>query len=95
MVLDVMRTTIFQRAVPDAYRGRFGGVMMTTGVAAEALGVLIVPILATLLGLAFVMNLLAAGTIVATAVGLLLIGAVASHDGVQASAAAAADRAIA
>ena len=29
LILDVTRTTIFQRVVPDAYRGRLGGVMMT------------------------------------------------------------------
>jgi predicted MFS family arabinose efflux permease len=81
MVLDVMRTTIFQRVVPDAYRGRFGGLMMTTGVAAEALGVLVVPILAATLGLGFVLNLLAAGTLGATALGLVLIGAAANQDG--------------
>ena len=95
MVLDVMRTTIFQRAVPDAYRGRFGGLMMTTGVAAEAFGVLVVPILATMLGLSFVLNLLAAGTIVATAVGLALIGTLASRERLQPDAARGADRAIA
>ena len=83
MVLDVMRTTIFQRVVPDAYRGRFGGLMMTTGVAAEALGVLVVPILAAALGLAVVLNLLAAGTVVATVIGLALIGAAANQDRAQ------------
>jgi MFS family permease len=74
LVLDIVRMTIFQRVVPDAYRGRFGGLLMTTGVAAEALGVLVVPILAAAFGLAFIMNLLAVAALVATAVALALLG---------------------
>jgi MFS family permease len=95
MVLEVMRSTIFQRAVPDAYRGRFGGLLMTNGVGAEALGVLVVPILAAGLGLAFVLDMLALGTIAATAVGLILIGTVANQDSAQPPVAVGADRAIA
>ncbi|MEO8461870.1 MAG: MFS transporter [Chloroflexota bacterium] len=74
LVIDIVRMTIFQLIVPDAYRGRFGGLMMTTAVAGEALGVLLVPILAATLGLAFVMNLLAAGVLATTALALALLG---------------------
>lgn len=74
IVIDVIRATIFQRAVPDAYRGRFGGLLVTTGVGAEALGVLIVPILAAAFGLASVMNLLAIAALAATALALVLFG---------------------
>lgn len=74
LIIDIVRTTIFQHVVPDAYRGRFGGVMMTAGVGAEALGVLLVPILATAFGLAVVLNLLAVATLVATILALALVG---------------------
>ena len=30
LILDVTRTTMFQRVVPDAYRGRFSGLLLTT-----------------------------------------------------------------
>jgi MFS family permease len=73
-VMDVVRTTVFQRVVPDAYRGRFGGVLMTTSGGAEALGVLTVPILAAAFGLAFVLNVLAVAALVATALALVLLG---------------------
>lgn len=73
-VLDVVRTTIFQRVVPDAYRGRFSGVLMTTSGGAEALGVLIVPILAAAFGLAFILDLLAVAALAATALALALLG---------------------
>jgi MFS family permease len=75
LVMDVVRNTIFQHVVPDAYRGRFAGLVMTTGVAAEALGVLLVPIAAAAFGLAVVMNALAVGALVATAIALVLWGA--------------------
>ncbi len=74
LVMDIMRTTIFQWVVPDAYRGRFSGLLVTTGVAAETLGVLLVPILAAAFGLAVVMNVLAVGALLATALALALLG---------------------
>ena len=45
LILDVARTTIFQRVVPDAYRGRLGGVMLTSQSVAESAGTLVIPIL--------------------------------------------------
>ena len=73
--MDIVRTTIFQHVVPDAYRGRFAGLLVTTGVGAEALGVLLVPIAAAAFGLGVVMNLLAVGALVATALAVAMWGA--------------------
>lgn len=81
LVMDIVRHTIFQHVVPDAYRGRFAGVVMTTGVAAEALGVLLVPIAAAAFGLPIVMNALAVGSLLATAVAIALWGAATNQDG--------------
>jgi len=86
LAMDIVRTTIFQYVVPDAYRGRFAGLVVTTGVGAEALGVLLVPIAAVAFGLPFVMNLLAVGALLATALALVLWGSAAnrrSGDGVS------------
>jgi MFS family permease len=80
LVMDVVRSTIFQRVVPDAYRGRFAGVVMTTGVGAEALGVLLVPIAAAAFGLPAAMNVLAVGSIVATGIAIALWGAATTQD---------------
>ena len=74
LVLDVVRTTILQRVVPDAFRGRFTGVLMTTSGGAEALGTLLVPILAVVIGLASVMAVTAVTLLVGSLVALLLIG---------------------
>jgi len=74
LVTDVTGTTIFQRAVPDAYRGRFGGVMMTGQVTAETLGTLTVPILVTLFGFGVTFAVLGALAVGATALAVAMIG---------------------
>jgi MFS family permease len=74
LVTDVTGTTIFQRAVPDAYRGRLGGVMMTGQTASEALGTLVVPILVSVFGFAPVLGLTGALVIGLTLVAVALIG---------------------
>jgi hypothetical protein len=73
-VLDVTRTTIFQRVVPDAYRGRFTGVLMTSSTASEALGTLIVPILIGGYGIALVLGAVGLGVFAATVLSIALIG---------------------
>ena len=77
LVTDVTGTTIFQRAVPDAYRGRFGGVMMTGQVTAETLGTLIVPILVTLFGFGITFAVLGALAVTATVLAVAMIGSAA------------------
>ncbi len=74
LVLDVVRTTILQRVVPDAYRGRFTGVLMTTSGGAEALGTLVVPILAVVVGLPTVMTFTAVALVVGSLLSVWLIG---------------------
>ena len=74
LVLDVTRTTIFQRVVPDAYRGRFTGVLMTSSTASEALGTLIVPILIGGYGIALVLGVVGLGVFAATVLSIALIG---------------------
>ena len=74
LVLDVVRTTILQRVVPDAFRGRFTGVLMTTSGGAEALGTLFVPIVAVVAGLASVMAFTAVSLLVGALVAVWLIG---------------------
>jgi MFS family permease len=74
LVTDVTGTTIFQRAVPDAYRGRFGGVMMTGQVTAETLGTLTVPILVTVFGFGITFAVLGALAVGATVLAVTMIG---------------------
>lgn len=74
LVLDVTRTTIFQRVVPDAYRGRFTGILMTSSTASEALGTLIVPLLIGGFGLAVVLGFVGSALFAATIFAILLIG---------------------
>jgi MFS family permease len=74
LVLDVTRTTIFQRAVPDAFRGRFGGILMTAQTSSEAAGTLIVPILVSVLGFGPVLGVMGIAVFAATVVAVALIG---------------------
>jgi MFS family permease len=74
LLLDVVRTTILQRVVPDAFRGRFTGVLMTTSGGAEALGTLVIPIVAVVTGLASVMAFTAVSLLVGALLAVWLIG---------------------
>ena len=74
LILDVARTTIFQRVVPDAYRGRLGGVMLTSQSVAESAGTLVIPILVTVFGFGIVMGLLGVAVVVGTIAAVALIG---------------------
>jgi MFS family permease len=74
LVLDVVRTTILQRVVPDTFRGRFTGVLMTTSGGAEALGTLVVPIVGVFFGLTTVMAFTAASLLVGALLAVWLIG---------------------
>ncbi len=74
LILDVTRTTIFQRVVPDAYRGRFSGLLLTTQSVSEAGGTLLVPLLVTVVGFGWVMGLVGVAVGVATAIAVRLIG---------------------
>lgn len=78
LVLDVIRTTILQRVVPDRFRGRFTGLLMTTQTASEAGGTLVLPMLAAVFSIATVFSVLAVIVLGALAASLVLIGSAAN-----------------
>ena len=78
LVLDVIRTTILQRVVPDRFRGRFTGLLMTTQTASEAGGTLVLPMLAAVFSIATVFGVLAVIVLGALAASLVLIGSAAN-----------------
>lgn len=63
LIMDIVVTTVVQRQIPDALRGRAMGLMQLTGVSAALLGSLLAPVLAGWVGL----------TPVLSAMGLLLV----------------------
>ena len=75
LLLEVVNTTMIQRIVPDELRGRAMGLLQTSSAIVYSLGSLLMPILASLFGVPFV--LVAAGVIVVAGVGgaLLLLEA--------------------
>ena len=77
LLVDVVGTTIFQRVVPDAVRGRALGVMETVTTAAYAAGSFALPILAEAVGTSAVLAISGAAVVAAAAGGILLIGAAA------------------
>jgi MFS family permease len=74
LVTDVTGTTIFQRAVPDAYRGRFSGLMVTGQAGSEAAGTLVVPIFVSVFGFGWVFALLGGLAVIAAVAAVVLIG---------------------
>jgi MFS family permease len=74
LVLEVLSATLMQRVTTDAVRGRAVGALMTVDTTAEAVGALTVPILVATFGVATVLGLAGIAMLVATAVGLALIG---------------------
>ena len=74
LVLDVARATILQRVVPDAYRGRFTGVLMTSSGGSEAIGTFVVPVMAATYGLGIVLSLVGLALFAGTILSVLLIG---------------------
>jgi MFS family permease len=74
LVLEVVATTIFQREVPDAIRGRTIGAMDTVTVTAYAVGAFLAPILAALAGAVVVLLVFGIAMVAATLLGTLVIG---------------------
>jgi MFS family permease len=74
LLLEVVGTTIFQRAVPDSVRGRTIGAMDTLTVTAYALGAFLAPILAEAFGPVTVLLGFGVAMVVATLVGTALVG---------------------
>lgn len=74
LVLEVVATTIFQREVPDAIRGRTIGAMDTVTVSAYALGAFLAPVLAAIVGPVVVLLGFGIAMVAATLVGTLVVG---------------------
>ena len=74
LVLEVVATTIFQRAVPDSIRGRTIGAMDTLTVGAYAVGAFVAPILAAATSAVVVLLAFGIGMVAATLVGTVLVG---------------------
>jgi MFS family permease len=74
LLLEVVATTIFQRAVPDSIRGRTIGAMDTLTVSAYALGAFLAPILAAATGPVVVLLGFGIAMVAATLLGTVLVG---------------------
>jgi MFS family permease len=80
LLLDVVMTTIFQRVVPDALRGRWTGVFMTGATLAGAGGALVMPVLVVNVGAAPTLGVAGLVVLAATTAGLALIGGSATRE---------------
>jgi len=84
-LVDVVVTTLLQRVLPDAARGRGVGLLMTVGTLGEVVGSLALPVLVSTLGI----GILAPASLIlvgAAIVGLRLIGPAATRAPTQAEA---------
>jgi len=84
-IVDVLVTTILQRILPDAARGRGIGLLMAVGTMGEVLGTIAVPVVVRAVGIAVLgpASLLLLG---AVGVGLVLVGRSASREATAAEA---------
>lgn len=73
LILDVINTTLVQRLVPDALRGRAMGILQTTGVVAYGAGSLVAPILASIVGVTPVLAVLAVGMVGPASLSVVLL----------------------
>jgi MFS family permease len=74
LVLEVVATTLFQRAVPDTMRGRLLGAMETLAVGAYAVGALAGPLLSQFVPPVLLLASLGGTMAVATVIGVILVG---------------------
>jgi len=79
IVLDVVLTTIFQRLVPDAVRGRALGFLMTANTVSAAAGAFVMPVLVVALGAPLALGLFAGLVLAGSLVGVTLLGGAASR----------------
>ena len=80
LVIEIITTTVFQRVVPDALRGRWTGVFMTVGTISGAAGALALPVLVVNVGARLTLGACGAAMIAATVAGLALIGSAATRE---------------
>jgi MFS family permease len=74
IVLDVILTTVFQRLVPDALRGRVLGFLMTANTVSASAGAFVLPIVVTAFGAALGLSLAGIAVIMGSVIGLVLMG---------------------
>ena len=79
LILEVVDTTIFQRVVPDAVRGRALGIIETATTLSYAAGAFALPILSSVVGTGPVLIVGGIAIIVAGAGGVALLGATATQ----------------
>ncbi len=79
LVLDVIGATLLQRVTSDDVRGRAVGAMVTVDTLAEASGAFVFPVLVTAVGAGVVLGASGILMVIATAVGLVLVGAAATR----------------
>ncbi len=77
LLIDVISTTLFQRTVPDAIRGRTLGILNTVALAFYAAGSLALPVLAGIFSILPILVVTGLLMVVATVVGVALIGSAA------------------
>ncbi len=74
LLVDVVSTTLFQRTVPDEIRGRTLGMLNTVSVTAYAAGSFLLPFFSDVVGVVPVLITAGGLMVVATVVGVFLIG---------------------
>lgn len=79
LLLEVLSTTIFQRAVPDRIRGRALGLMLTVSSVAFAVGSFLLPVLADSMGVTPVLAVSGIAVALGAIGGRLLVGATATR----------------
>ena len=79
ILLDVILTTIFQRLVPDALRGRALGFLMTANTVSAAAGAFVLPVVVTAFGVGLGMSVAGIAVVAGSVIGLVMIGAAASR----------------
>jgi MFS family permease len=80
IVMDVVMTTLFQRVVPDEYRGRMFGLLMTLGTLSGAIGAFALPVLVVGIGAAPVLGATGLLVVIAAGIGVLLVGSAATRE---------------
>src|SRR5207245_11696121 len=74
ILLDVVLTTIFQRIVPDALRGRALGILMTLNTLSAATGAFILPVIVVRIGAFQGLGGAGAAVVAASLIGVVLLG---------------------
>ncbi|MET0772772.1 MAG: MFS transporter [Candidatus Limnocylindrales bacterium] len=73
IIMDIVVTTVVQRQIPDALRGRAMGLLQMTGVTSALLGSLLAPVLAGWWGLTPVLAGMGAALVLAAVVGVSIL----------------------